>query len=153
MKVKKLIMVLLCVLFVIRSPLNAYAKDAIDATNVLALENGEPGIMPLWDYTDSVTLKLSFVGSTAVCELGIMGGSVATSIKANMWIYEANSDGSWTLLNGWRNIVVQDNDLDIVRYHNPVYYGETYKLYFTGKVYGPNGIYYDPLVAETVVER
>ena len=146
------ILAVICSLIISTS---VFAMDTLEATEtvVLRLENGEPGIMPLWNYTNLVTLNLAFSGSTAVCELSVIGDSSSSGIKANMWLYQQNDNGSWTLLNSWKNITTTENVLGITRYYNPTYYGETYKLYFTGKCYAANGVYYDPLAAETIIAR
>ena len=154
-KFKKFVAVLLVMLLSLSVSISVFATETMDATEtvVLVLENGEPGIMPLWNYTSTVALNLTFSGSTAVCELVVLGESTSSGIKANLWLYQQNDDGSWTVLNSWKNITTDDSTLGVTRYYNPTYYGQTYKLYFTGKCYAANGVYYDPLAAETIVTR
>lgn len=153
--VRTFLFVLMVLAVVVFKPMPVFAMEELEATDVavLNLSNGEPGIMPLWSYTSSVTLNLTFSGSTAVCELRVVGASTASSIKANLWLYQKNNDGSWTVLKSWKNIETNSSSLLVSRYYNPVYYGQTYKLYFTGKCYAANGLYYDPLAAETIVTR
>lgn len=153
-QMRKLIAFVLILVFSL-TPIQALAMESeeVSEAEVLHLESGRAAVSPRWSYTSEVFLNLSFSGSTAVCELGITGASTASSIKANLWLYQQNDNGSWTVLNSWKNITANTCDLDIVRYYNPVYYGETYKLYFTGKCYGPNGVYYDALAADSIVTR
>jgi len=154
-KLKRIIIVLCVVALGLITPMETFAAEEVETSEiaVLNLNNGEPGIMPRWSYTNRVVLNLTFSGSTALCSLSVSGISTASSIKANLWLYQQNDDGSWTVLNSWKNIIVEGCDLDITRYYNPTYYGQTYKLYFTGKCYAANGVYYDPLAAETIVTR
>lgn len=153
-QMRKLIAFVLILVFSL-TPLQAFAmeNEEVPEVEVLHFENGRAAVMPRWSYTAEVFLNLSFSGSTAVCELGVTGYTTSTGVKANLWLYQRNDNGSWTVLNSWKNITSSSPNLDIVRYYNPVYYGETYKLYFTGKCYGPNGVYYDPLAAESIVTR
>ena len=116
-----------------------------------ALPRGESEVMPLWDYTSDVVLSLSFSGNTAICDLMVIGDPNASKIKANLWLYEKNSDGSWKLLDSWKNMIEYDNAFGTEKTYSTVYKGRTYKLYFTGKVYGPNSLYYDPLAMESIV--
>ncbi|MBR5475016.1 MAG: hypothetical protein IKU83_06385 [Lachnospiraceae bacterium] len=151
---RKLIAFVLILVFSL-TPVQAFAMGSgeVPEAEVLHLESGRAAVMPRWSYTAQVILNLSFSGSTAVCELGVTGSTTSSGIKANLWLYQKNDNGSWTVLNSWKNITTTNPYLDIVRYYNPVYYGETYKLYFTGKCYGPNGVYYDALAADSIVTR
>lgn len=152
---KRSVVALLVIALIFVFPIQSFAMENTNATDVavLSLKNGEPAIMPRWSYTGSVTLDLSFSGSTAVCELIVIGSSTSSGIKANLWLYQQNDNGSWTVLNSWKNITTEESSMLVTRYYNPAYYGETYKLYFTGKCFGPNGVYYDALAAETIVTR
>ena len=150
MKRKSMILLALCMLLCMASALNVSAMEEMDSDTV-ALPRGESEVMPLWDYTDDTYLSLSFSGRTAYCNLMVIGYSDASKIKANLWLYEQNSDGSWKLLDSWKNMVTSGNTFGTEQTYSPVYKGRTYKLYFTGKVYGPNGLYYDPLAEESIV--
>lgn len=150
MKRKSMILLALCMLLCMASVLNVSAMEEMDSDTV-ALPRGESEVMPLWDYTTTVTLTLSFSGNTAYCTLMVIGDSDASKIKANLWLYEKNSDGSWTLLDSWKNMTKAGSTFGTEKTYSPVSKGKTYKLYFTGKVYGPNGLYYDPLASESIV--
>lgn len=150
MKRKSMILLALCMLLCMASVLNVSAMEEMDSDSV-ALPRGESEVMPLWDYTSDVSLILSFSGTTAYCSLMVLGYPNASKIKANLWLYEKNSDGSWTLLDSWKNMVKTGSAFGTEQTYSPVSKGKTYKLYFTGKVYGPNGLYYDPLAEESIV--
>ena len=103
------------------------------------------------NYTELVDLDLSFENDTAVCRLTVHGIDTADSIRANMYLYCQNDDGTWELLYAWKNMEEQGNKLDIVE-QCKVDEGELYKLYFTGKCFAENGIYYDALTLKDIVQ-
>ena len=150
MKRKSMIVLALCMLLCMASVLNVSAMGQ-ESPGTEPQSGGESGVMPLWDYTDNVALSLTFSVSTARCSLMVIGDTSASKIKANLWLYEKNSDGSWKLLDSWKNMVTSGDTFGTEKTYSPVYKGRTYKLYFTGKVYGPNSLYYDPLAMESIV--
>lgn len=104
-------------------------------------------------YTESVSLDLSFENGSAVCSLTVQGEDTAAAIRANMWLYRENDDESWELLQSWKNMTVDGNCLEIVEKYNVGSSGDRYKLYFTGKCFAENSIYYDALMVEEIVKH
>lgn len=154
MKIRlKLISVILVMTLSLGAGFQAYAMetDIWDVPDV-PLENGqeEDGIMPLWDNTRDAYLALSFDGNKAICSLDLNGYSWATKIKANIWLYQDDGDGTWTTLRSWTNMVVYRDHYDFEQTYSPVYKGQTYKLYFSGQVYAEDGTY-DSLFLRSIV--
>ncbi|MCI8514656.1 MAG: hypothetical protein HFI93_08560 [Lachnospiraceae bacterium] len=143
-KRKKLVSFILSLMLCMGTGIQAYAME----TNVLNLPNVslvseqvDEGIVPLWDNTSDVYLALSFDGNTAYCSLDLNAYSWATKIKANVWLYRDDGDGTWTTVRSWTNMVVYRDHYSLSGTYSPVYKGETYKLYFSGQVYAADGTY------------
>jgi len=150
---QKIIGIVLVVALCMGSGLQAYAMETdIPDLSTIHLINGQndTGIMPLWDNTSDAYLMLSFDGNKANCSLNVIGYSWATKIKANMWLYRDDGDGTWTTVRSWTNMVVYRDYYTLSGSYSPVYKGETYKLYFSGQVYAADGTY-DSLSLRTIV--
>lgn len=153
---QKWITIILTIVLCIGTGIQSYAleTDLLDLSSV-SFMNGdggdeEEGIMPLWDNTRDLALMLSFDGNKAYCSLDLNGYNWATKIKANVWLYQDDGDGTWTTLRSWTNMVVYRDHYDFSGTYSPVYKGETYKLYFSGQVYAADGTY-DSLSARKIV--
>ena len=104
-----------------------------------------------WQHAESVILKISATGGKAECNLTISGVEETTSYKANLWLYSQNGDGSWTLLESWKNMLHTGLDFNVEKIFQSVQRGQTYLLYFTGKAFSTNGIGYDALAGKAVL--
>lgn len=149
---QKWISIILAMALCIGAAVQAHAMetDLPDLSGVSFMSDEDEGIMPLWDNTDEAYLALSFNGNTANCTLNVRGYSWTTKIKANVWLYRDDGDGTWTTVRSWTNMVVYRDYYDLSGSYSPVYKGETYKLYFSGQVYAADGTY-DSLSLRTIV--
>jgi len=152
-KAQKIAAIILTVVLCMGSGLQAYAMETgIPDSSTICLVNRQnnEGIIPLWDNTNEVYLALSFDGNKANCSLNVIGYSWATKIKANVWLYRDDGNGTWTTVRSWTNMVVYRDYYTLSGTYSPVYEGETYKLYFSGQVYAADGTY-DSLSARSIV--
>ena len=148
MKKKKIF----CVWLAIAILINGINMPDVFAAGIVknAVNIDNEGIMPLWTFTIDYHLNLTFSGDTANCSLMVTGKSNAERVRASLFLFEEEDDGSWTLLDSWLGIESSSRYFITEQYYSPVYKGRTYKLYFTARCYGPND-FYDMLADQTIV--
>ena len=75
---------------------------------VFILAGTTSAITPRWDNTDYVSPTLTFNGSTATCEVTIIGKSGTSRIVATVELQIQNSNGSYTRSASWSTRTVYD---------------------------------------------
>lgn len=93
-----------------------------------------PGIIkPLWINIDKINVNLTFAGSQANCSARVYGKTGTTMITGTAVLARQNSNGTYTTVKTWSNLVSYSDTLTF----NGIHYvttGYTYRLSFTAAV-------------------
>lgn len=113
-------------------PMSALAEQNLVISSGQQVINN--GIQPIYEYTDSVAMSLSFSGYTANCGLIVEGKNDATRITGTLKLQKKSLSGSYTTVRTWSNLEGDGNYLEFSDYQDVSSTG-TYRLSFTGRVY------------------
>jgi hypothetical protein len=100
---------------------------AISTSANTAIKENPPDASIDWANVNSISLTLSFSGTTANCSGRISGRSDVNSILATFTLRRVNSDGTTTFLRNWASSS-NTSSLNFSASHSPVTKGETYRL-------------------------
>ncbi len=93
-------------------------------------------VQPRFSYTNSVTVRLVFSGTTAYCTASVRGYDSVTSITDGHLVLE---DSKGTVVGEWKNLSSSSQNLDVSKTVSDLNEGETYTLTFSAKVIANNG--------------
>lgn len=96
-------------------------------------------VSPRWDNTDYVNPTLTFSGSTATCEVTIIGKSGTSKIVATVELQIQNSSGNYIRSASWSSRTVYD---EVFTFSEKAYNRPTgnYRLIVNATVYNSSGI-------------
>jgi hypothetical protein len=97
------------------------------ATNNNAIKEIPPDMELDWANVTSISLGISYSGTTATCSGLIRGISSVNSISATFTLRRVNANGTTTLVRTWSESS-STSSLNFSGSHSPVSKGETYRL-------------------------
>ena len=99
---KKITALILSVVFIFSAAMVAGAEGASAPVSPASSSEGEPGIQPLFEYTNVTTASLSISNGTATCSSRLMGYSgITTKIEIKMTLQKKfllwwNTEETWS---------------------------------------------------------
>ena len=112
--------------------------SAIPVNKVTAMTNvsnqmiGGDEARPYYIYTDSLTLSITYSGSTVQTSLFIRGKTTVNKINGTLNLYKKNGT-SYNLVKQW-SVSSSGNTLNTTKSYSGAKKGETYKAVFSGTV-------------------
>jgi hypothetical protein len=120
--------VALLAIFALAFSLNSIAASAAAGSDCSENNGNQSGAGLLWVNATSISLNISYSGSTATCTGTIKGISTVNSIKATYTLKRVNSDGSLTTVKTWSNLSSSTSYLNFDGTYSTVSKGERYRL-------------------------